>query len=189
VIEDNVASTRIQRQLGTTVGGSNLVEQVAASGRRQPSAIFAPPGISNRDLYDWESINILSGNYGRDEADMFQITLEHEIIDNLFLELGWRREEFERFSLSAQSGNQAAIYVDVNETLLDGTPNPYFLKPYIEVWEPTGNTTFIDNDAKRATLAYELDLTDRDSRWLRWLGRHNFMGLGERREIDEHGFR
>lgn len=188
LIENGNVFGRYQRQLGTTIGGSNLVEQVVATAGRQPTAIFAPPGISNQELYDWESINILSGNYGQDQADMYQVTLEQEIFTDLFLELGWRREEFERFSLSAQSGSQASIYVDANETLLDGTPNPFFKKPYIEVWEPTANSEFIDNESMRATLAYEYDFTDRES-WLRWLGRHNFMGLAEQRKLDRHGFR
>jgi outer membrane receptor protein involved in Fe transport len=189
LIEDNQVFTRIQRQLGTTIGGTQLIEQVAATALPLPSAIFTPPGISDRSLYDWESINVLSGNYGKDNADMYQINVEQQLAQDLFLELAWRREKLERFGLSAQSGSQAGIYVDVNETLLDGTPNPFFRKPYIEVWEPTANTNFTDNEAARATLAYEFNFNRFNNRWLNLLGRHNLMGLGERREIDYHGFR
>ncbi|MGH8019877.1 MAG: TonB-dependent receptor plug domain-containing protein [Opitutaceae bacterium] len=82
LVENNQAFTRIQRQLGDDVGGANLVEQVAATaGPLLPSAIFTTPGISDRSLYDWDSVNILSGNFGEDDADMYQLKLEQQFTD------------------------------------------------------------------------------------------------------------
>src|SRR5690606_20830969 len=137
---------------------------------------------------DWEEINLLSGNFGKAEADMYQIALEQQITDDLFLEVAARREDFKSFQLNAQSGSENRVFVDVNETLLDGRPNPHFGETYLEVWEPTAFDRPTTNEAVRASAVYELDFTRNDG-WTRWLGRHNIMGLAEAREIHSRWFR
>ena len=72
--------------------------------------------------------------------------------------------------------------MDINEYLLDGRPNPFFLRPFMAGTIPETRWTPDTSKTYRAQLAYQLDLNDAKSKWLRWLGRHNFLGYGETRE-------
>lgn len=144
---------------------------------------FAQPGVTDRTIYDYENINIISGNFGRDEADVYQLDFEQEIVDDLFLQLGYYREDFRssvQYYISQQTG--VTLYVDTNEVNLDGTPNPNFGRPFIEITQPDGFEHPEDNSTGRATLAYEFDLTEQDG-WVRWLGRHRLLGLWQQQEI------
>lgn len=181
--------TRTQRQIGATIDAPSEPEQLLYStGPTYDSPLFVAPGISDKSIYDWDEINILSGNHGRKNSESWEVFLEQKLLDNLFLEVGARHERLESFSLNAQSGNQARIFVDVNETLLDGTANPYFLKTFIETWEPTAFDRPTDNDTYRASLAYELDFTG-NSNWTRWFGRHNLMAMGQSRTLRSEWYR
>ena len=146
------------------------------------------PGVSNKDIYNWEEINIYSGNYGKDNAESMEFSVEQEFFDDLFIELAARKEEFHRYSLNAQSGTNSGLYVDINETQLDGTPNPFFMKPYLETWIPTPWDNIETSETVRATVAYTLDFTQKDN-WMKWLGRHNIMGLGQKKQGIADGYR
>jgi hypothetical protein len=77
---------------------------------------------------------------------------------------------------------QAKAKDRVNERLLDGSTNPYFLRPYVTVWEPTISDNPERNDNLRGALAYELNLT-RQANWLKYLGLHRLVGYREVRRI------
>ncbi|HEY0947007.1 MAG TPA: hypothetical protein VGD81_17125, partial [Opitutaceae bacterium] len=144
---------------------------------------WAQPGVTDQSIYDWEEINIISGNYGRDEADIYNIELEQEILPNLHLQLGWYREDYKsdvHYYISQQTG--VTLYVDTDSVLLDGSPNPNFGRPYIEVTSPDFFQHPEDNMTGRANLAYELDMTKHDD-WKTWLGRHRIMGLWQHNQI------
>lgn len=144
---------------------------------------FAEPGVTDRSLYDWESINILSGNHGDENARIYNVELEQEILPNLHLQLGWYREDFKQnvhYYISQQTG--VTLYVDTDTVRLDGSPNPNFGRPYIEVTQPDFFQHPEDNMTGRATLAYELDFTKRNG-WQTWLGRHRVMGLWQHNQI------
>jgi outer membrane receptor protein involved in Fe transport len=150
---------------------------------------FGQPGVTDKSIYDWESINIISGNFGDEKADIFNVELEQEILPNLHLQLGWYREDFRQnqsYFISQQTG--VTLYVDTTAVLVDGTPNPNFGRPFIEVTQPDRFEQPEDNQTYRATLAYELDLTKHDNA-LKWLGRHTIMGLLQRNEIDREQLR
>ena len=70
------------------------------------------------------------------------------------------------------------MQVDVNERMLDGAPNPYFLRPFIGVAEPITQSIPQRWDTYRAQLAYQLDLT-RETGVLRWLGLHQVTAYNE----------
>lgn len=171
------SQTRTTRSLGP-VTQRNLPPPGSPAG-----ITFAQPGVTDRNLYDWESINIISGNFGRDTARIYNLELEQELLPNLHLQLGWYREDFEsdiNYYISQQTG--VTLYVDTDTVLPDGTTNPNFGRPYIEVTQPDRFLHPEDNSTYRASLAYELDLTPHDG-LLRWLGKHRVMGMWQENEI------
>lgn len=185
----------VQRRLGTETTGFESVSggsdyRTLVSGYEAGGPLSVAPGVTDQSLYDWERLNIVSGNFGQDKAKTYMLELDHEILPNLFLNLGWHREEFDSensYYISQQTG--ATIQVDVNEVLLDGSPNPYFRRPFLEIREPDDFEQWENNENMRGTLAYELDLADGHDNWRRWLGRHTLMGLLSKREIDDGYYR
>ena len=153
-----------------------------------PLILYQSPSISDRSQYDYTSINFLAPNYGEDQADIYEALLEQEIFRNdrhaLNLQLGFYREQISTTDhnfLSKSDGATPYVTIDNNEFYIDGTPNPYFLRPYIGVSQPRISFRDEINDHSRANLAYQLDLTHNEG-WTRHLGRHNFLGYAEFRE-------
>ena len=147
--------------------------------------------MSDRSLYDWERINILSGNVGQDDATIWGMEIDRELLGGLFLNLGWYCESFESdnsYYLAQQTG--ATIQIDPNSHLLDGSINPFFGKPFIEIREPDDFHQWEDNRNFRAALAYTGDFRNYSER-LNWLGHFNLMLLWSERNIEEgmHRFR
>ena len=70
----------------------------------------------------------------------------------------------------------------MNERLIDGTANPYFLRPFIQLDRPYVYKQPLDRDTYRAQLAYRLDLR-RETNLLRWLGLHQMSAYGEYKDI------
>lgn len=151
-------------------------------------------GVYDKEIYDYENINIVAPNWNRDRADSYKLQLEQKLfstpLQQSFVQLAWRREDSSRFNhnLINETTN---IYVDVNERLLDGTPNPYFLRPYVNAIQRTASDNSILNDTARAQLSYALDLRHRSSLLLSLLGRHQVLGYYEinRREIINYNYR
>lgn len=155
--------------------------------------LFVSPHISDKSLYDWSKINFVAPNYAQKKADTYRVTLEQFFINTpmnlLAMQAGWFRQRVNNFSRNFISGNSATVFVDVNEKLLNGQPNPYFLRPYIGASEPTTFDTPSLNDNGRVQLAYQLDLTKAKSRWLQLLGTHRVSGYLEGRRITSGTYR
>lgn len=198
---DNGVIERFEMARGSTTNapGFNGARRYAETGgiyRRggnafgvPPLILFQNPSVSDRADYDYTTINFLAPNFGRDEAEISQVELEQTFISSarqqLALQLGFYRENISRFDhsfLSRTDGATPLVSVDINEVYLDGTPNPYFLRPYIFATEPQIKLTDELNDNYRATLAYQLDLTQNKG-WTKWLGLHRFAAYGEEREL------
>jgi outer membrane receptor protein involved in Fe transport len=151
------------------------------------ATLFHMPVIKDKGLYDWSSINSVAPNYGLVWSNNTRLDLEHYFLNTgrqlLALQAGWYREDTNTYSrniLGQSGGITSALQVDVNQRLLDGTPNPYFLRPFIGGLEPTISRRPQFSDDYRVTLAYQLDLTH-EKNFLKWLGRHRFAGYGEYR--------
>ncbi len=154
-----------------------------------PLILFQPLSVTDRNIYDWTSVNILSPNFGHDKANTYMAELEQSFLSTrrhrLNMELGYYRENVHRYDHSVFSRSDSGIpyiTVDVNETLVDGTPNPYFLRPYMAASQPTTKPSDEVNSDSRATLAYQLDFTQ-NSGWSKWLGHHAFALYGEQRDL------
>ena len=155
------------------------------------------PAVSDQSLYDWEKINLNAINYV-DDRDTTAITeLEQVFLRTkrqvLALQASWFRETAKRYNLNpmgsaAGAGVASALAVDVNEKLLDGSPNPYFGRPYIGIAEPLSVRDRLQSDIYRSQLAYQLDFS-RDTGWKSWLGMHQLVGYYEYKDTVKRVFR
>ncbi|HEU5078838.1 MAG TPA: TonB-dependent receptor plug domain-containing protein [Opitutaceae bacterium] len=151
--------------------------------------LFTTPGVSDQSLYDWTSVNLMAPNLDTTKGETSSVELEQMILQTprqtLAVQAGWFRERITtngRSFLGKSDGGKMQVYIDVNEKLVDGSPNPYFLRPYVGGSEPAFRKSRNNSDNYRAMLAYQLDLSH-ESNWLRFLGRQNLLGYAEYREI------
>lgn len=135
------------------------------------------PGVSDKSIYDWEKINILGANFGRDQNTTYNVELEQEILPSLNFSAGLFRQDFtSTTNYTVSQLNVATIFVDTNTKLPDGRTNPYFGLPFVEDFDPDQFINKEDSETKRAMLAWTPDFT-RNHGWTRWLGRHQVLGL------------
>lgn len=180
-----------------TAGTPRLLETIADPIRTGHPLYATVRGISSKDLYDWSSINLAGINSIKDHNETTTIELEQTLLrterQQLAAQLGWNRERASRLNKnvvgqSSATGNSNYLYVDVNQNLLDGRPNPYFLRPYLGVGEPIHSSTPYLRDTFRGQLAYILNFSQ-DQKWTRWLGRHQLLSYGEERLTKQHTYR
>jgi hypothetical protein len=146
--------------------------------------LFKDPGISNPALLNWQGLNTLSLNTGEVKAEIYNVELEQEVIDNLFIDAGWYREQSTNFQRGYIEGNSGStIAVDPNTRLLNGTPNPYFGDSYEQEQQGTDGDAVGLNEQERIALVYQLDFT-KNNNWTKWLGHHNFQAFYQHREND-----
>jgi outer membrane receptor protein involved in Fe transport len=146
--------------------------------------LFNSPEITDQSLYDWTSVNLVAPNFERRKGETSSIHIEQEILNtsrqSLAFEAAWLKEKVSTYDRRFLGTGGASLqpFIDVNERLLDGSPNPYFLRPYVGGAAPRTSFGRDNSDNYRGTLAYELNLTQEKS-ILRWLGRNRFTGYGE----------
>lgn len=154
----------------------------------EKDVLWKPVGISNKALYDWENLNFAASNYGTKDARTANITVEQTVLqtDEHYLALqgayfsqkadGWSRD-----FVGSSGGIAATLMVDINEKNLDGSDNPYFLRPFMAGSEPQIRRSIDTSETYRIQSAYRWDLSRRES-WLKWLGTHSIVGYGETRD-------
>ena len=153
--------------------------------------------ITDRSVYDWSDVNIAAANWSKEKTNSYQVQLEQFFLQTprnlVAAQFGFRREDTQRLSRSfiGTSGSSAMIvYMDVSEKLLDGRPNPYFLRPYVDALEPSSSRSHPVRDEYKSQLVYQLKLS-REQNWTRWIGDHTFSGYHEyKRSLNEsYGYR
>jgi hypothetical protein len=146
--------------------------------------------ITDPNIYDWRSLNLYSQNSFEDKTETSRVTIDQMLLETqrqtLAAQFGWFREDSERYNRylmadGATQGTTGMLSVDINERLLNGAPNPYFLRPFIFQAEPRIRNMPLKNDTYRLQAAYKLDYS-RDDGWRKWLGAHNLVGYGEYKE-------
>jgi outer membrane receptor protein involved in Fe transport len=159
----------------------------SAAGRITAQPLFSTtPSVSSKAMYDWSKINLSAMNSFSDENEVSNVQLDQVFfstpLHSLVGQVAWLRENGNRFqrNITGQGyiGQNGQLLIDVNERLLDGSPNPFFLRPYIGVNQPVTYTQPSRWDTYRAQLAYRLDLTKERS-VLKWLGWHQITGYDE----------
>lgn len=147
------------------------------------------PGVTDRSIYDWENVNINQMNWGQDKNSNYNVELEQQILSDLFLTAGWFRQDYySKTNYTVAQLNVATLFVDTNKNMPDGTANPYFGKVYVEDQDPDRYINKSLDDHYRAMLAYTPDFTQKNG-WLKWLGRHQILGLWSRDESTATGIR
>ncbi len=149
--------------------------------------LFTPVSIHDKSLYDWSSVNLAAPNYATTETETAMATLEQYFIRSSRQTLAWQAGWVHAHSSGYNrrflgTGSNLQVFIDINEKLLDGTDNPYFLRTYVGGTSPTFTRRTTDNSTYRNVLAYEIDLS-REQNWLKWLGRHRFTGLTEYQDL------
>ncbi len=149
--------------------------------------LFLPAGVSDRSLYDWTSVNLAAPNFESVKGETTGVEIEQFFIRTPRHVLAFQGTFLnERIGTNSRkflgNGVNLQVYVDINEKLLDGSNNPYFLRPYVGGSQPASSRRRQNSENYRGTLAYQLDLSQEQGA-LRWIGRHNFTGYGEYREI------
>ena len=151
--------------------------------------LFHEPGVSSKKLLNYGGVNMLSPNYGEDKAQIYNVEVEQQITDDLFLDAGWYREAFTNAQHNYMGGNVGnALQIDPNSRLLNGVPNPYFGRPYTAMQQGDDILLSNLNEQERISLAYQLDFT-KNSNWTRWLGHHNALAFYQHRENDTNSIR
>lgn len=165
-----------------------LVNSVPDQIRAVQPLFSSDPSVTSKAIYDWSVINLAAVNRIYESTGTTHLQFDQILLDTprhlLAFQGAFFREDSERrnrnlLGTAGSSGATGFLYVDANERMIDGSPNPYFLCPYLGVYNVKGIT---ENPAQRATyraqLAYRLDLRRERSR-LRWLGMHQFSGYAE----------
>jgi hypothetical protein len=149
------------------------------------------PGVTDRSIYDWKKVNLLTMNFGSQRNTNYNVEIEQEIIPGLLhFSAGWFRQDFDSLqSYTVGQLNTTTLRVDTNIYNSDGTLNPFFGQPYVQ------DDAAIDRiessatvDQYRAMLAYTPDFT-KNRNWTRWLGRHQIMGLASYLDHEQTGLR
>ncbi len=140
------------------------------------------PGVTDKSIYDWTEVNLNSMNFGSQRNTNYNVELDQALPWDLHLNAGWFRQDFfQRTNYTVAQMNVATLYVDTNLTQPDGSPNPYFGKPYVSDDNPDSYITENLDDHYRAMLAWTPDFT-RNKGWSKWLGRHQVLGMWSRDE-------
>lgn len=149
------------------------------------------PSVTSRSVYDWQKVNLAAMNRINETVLTTHLQAEQIILDTsrhlLAVQAGYFREAGRRdnrslYGTAGSSGATGYLHIDANERMVDGSPNPFFLRPYIGFWNSKGIAGGpFERETYRGQLAYRLDLR-KESSLLRWAGMHQFLGYGEYKE-------
>ncbi len=146
--------------------------------------LYLIPGTNDKSIYDWSSINAVAPNNGIDKAETYSAEIEQVVLSTrshlVAVKAGAFYQKFESNVFGAIDNLESVIYVDVNEKTLDGGPNPYFKRPYIQATAPSSTRRPESIDIQSADLAYQFTPNNLP-RWLSWIGQQRF---GSHAEVD-----
>jgi hypothetical protein len=163
---------------------ANLVLPATKTMRATQPLWAADNAVTSKDIYDWSSINAIASNSFDQQVNTTMAGIDQTILNTarqqLAAQLSWFREDSPKWHLYFPNGSSGStyLYIDPNIKRLDGTPNPFFLRPYFGSSDVVTRDSPLLNDTVRAQLSYSLDLS-RDKGWFRWLGKHQLTGFGE----------
>jgi len=171
------------RRLLSPVGDAGLTQ-----GRYTNQPLFTTtPTVSDGSIYDFRGVNYASINRAMDRVITSNLQLDQVFLNTqrhqLVAQLAFMREDSWRYTrniIGAANDNGASgqLFVDVNERLMNGEANPYFLRPYIGTDQPRTTWEPQKWDTYRAQLMYRLDFSGNQG-WTKWLGTHSINGYNE----------
>lgn len=170
--------------------GTDLMKRLSIVG---PTGLplYILPSTGDKSIYDWSKYNAVGPNHGSDQAKTFSAEVEQIVVNNqnhlVAARVGAFQQKFGRESYAMIDNLETVIYVDVNEKLLNGAPNPYFKRPYIQATAPGITNNFANSSIMSADLAYQLT-PGKLPRWLSWIGQQRFGGHTEQNLKDSMSF-
>ena len=157
----------------------------------QSLPLYIVNGTNDKSVYNWEKYNVVAPNHGIDQATTFSAELEQIVFSSqhqlLAARVGAFQQKFSRKTYAFIDNLETVIYVDVNEKKLDGTPNPFFKRPYVQATSPSMNYSPQNNTIMTADLAYQL-VPSEQPRWLKWIGQQRFAAHSEINRQDSWSF-
>jgi hypothetical protein len=163
---------------------NTVPEQIRAT---QP-LFSSDPSVVSKSVYDWSRVNLAAMNRINETTQITNVQLEQIFLESerhlLALQAGYFREAGRSdnrglYGTAGSSGATGFLYMDVNERMVDGSANPFFLRPYIGFFNSKGISGGpFERETYRGQLAYRLDLR-KEKGLLRWLGMQQFVGYGE----------
>ncbi|HYD83554.1 MAG TPA: TonB-dependent receptor plug domain-containing protein, partial [Opitutus sp.] len=159
----------------------------ASTGKGAQALFLTVPSITDRSIFDWKNINISAPNRIWDKSEISTLQLDQIFLNTprqtLAAQFTFLREESERYQrnfigIANDLGLSGLLTIDVNERLLDGANNPYFLRPYISTSKPRTTYSPWKWDTYRGQAAYKFDFTQ-ERNLLRHLGIHQLTGYYE----------
>lgn len=158
-----------------------LLSNFAADAGHPFSNYFQPVGLTDPSIYDFNN-RLLDGPNKREWGDFeqYRATITNTFWQNRFgYELTASREQTEQ-AQATMLGANSRIFVDVNERLIDGRPNPDLGRAYLQETTFSGNRHAWDEiTGLRASVFFQHDFArdGKASRLRRILGRHLFNGV------------
>ncbi|WP_158277521.1 TonB-dependent receptor [Opitutus sp. ER46] len=188
------ATSSVNSALITPAGGSQSVRYMmtnplgSSGGKYSGQPLWTTtPTIGDHSYYDWSAVNLSAPNRQWDRVKVYHASLDQVLLNTprqtLVVQGSVFREDAMRYQRqplgnSGISGQTGQYFVDIDERRLDGTPNPFFLRPYIAAGEFTTRYAPAKWDTYRLQAAYKLDLRG-EKNWLKWLGLHQLTGYDE----------
>lgn len=152
--------------------------------------------INDQSIYDWTEINLAGNSKAWDDVDTYMAQLDQVIINTAkhtlalqatFLREDARRLENQPMGPASVNSNVGQLMVDVNSHNLDGTPNPYFGRPYLKTSEPYLRDKPMLWDTGRVQAVYRIDFSQ-DKGWSKWLGTQQLLGYYEYKDQQNRNY-
>jgi hypothetical protein len=171
----------------TGIGLLNSPPSDTYTATQQPLYNSLTRPISDRSIYDWTEINLAGNGKAWDDVDTLLAQLDQIILNTpkhtLAAQATFMREDAQRLENqpmgpASVNSNVGQLQVDVNSHNLDGSPNPYFGRPYLRSNEPYLRNRPLAWDTARTQAVYKIDFSQ-DEGWTRWLGTQQLLGYYE----------
>ncbi len=180
-------------------GGVGLLRTGASdtyTAAQQPLYNSVARPISDKSIYDWTEINLAGNSKAWDDVTIYLAQLDQIILNTpqhtLAAQFTFMREDAKRLENqpmgpASVNSNVGELMVDVNQVNLDGSPNPYFGRPYLRSSEPFLRDRPWLYDTARAQAVYRLDFS-RNKGWTKWLGTQQVLGYYEYKDQEKRLF-
>lgn len=150
---------------------------------------YTDPQVTSEAIFPYNDIDIgsLPGSFRREDNEKLYFALEQKINEDLYFAFDYVDETWnteQNFPILSQT---RSINIDVNETTIDGQPNPNFLRPFI-YGRNLGEDQFNKNKRALAQVNYDLDFADKTDRFA-WLGSHRFTGFASSGRFEQLQYR
>jgi hypothetical protein len=166
------------------------------SATQQPLYNSVARPINDQSIYDWTSINLAGNSKAWDNVNTYLAQVDQIILNTskqtlaaqaTFLREDAKRLENQPMGPASVNSNVGQLMVDVNSHYLDGTPNPYFGRPYLKSSEPYLRDKPLLWDTVRAQAVYRIDFSQ-DQGLSKWLGTQQVLGYYEYKDQKAYNY-